>query len=92
MSVEKVLTFKEQNFKVVHLTKENLEEVAQWCKGKVKDDHEALMTSLRGHPEYVELVIDWKVVRADVGDYIVKTDKSHMILSAPIFNLFFEMN
>ncbi|ALY08757.1 hypothetical protein SEA_BENITOANTONIO_70 [Arthrobacter phage BenitoAntonio] len=92
MSVAKALAFKEQNFTVSLVTQDSLEEVAQWCKGKIKDDHEALMTPLHGYPKYIELVIDWKVVRASIGDYIVKLDKSYMVLSAPIFNLFFEMN
>lgn len=92
MSVAKALTFKEQDFTVSLVTQDNLEEVALWCKGKVKDDHEALMTALHGYPKYIELVIDWKVVRASVGDYIIKLDKKHIILSAPTFNLFFEMD
>lgn len=93
MSVIKVFAPKQKELKVAKITPEDIEEIARWCGGKVREDLDApKKVNYNGHSQYIDVPVDYRLVRADVGDYIATTgiSDSVTIIPANLFEIYFE--
>lgn len=92
MSVIKVFAPKKQEFKVAQVRAEDLEEIARWAGGMVREDLEITRSyNPTGHSQYLDVPVNYRLVRANIGDYILSDENSDLtVLPATLFEKFFE--